>query len=51
MVDLNHQIPPELYKAIAEILLFVYNLKNNRNQSRITKEPNNKNNHDYAGKK
>ena len=42
MVDLNHQIPPELYKAIAEILLFVYNLKNNRNQSRITKEPNNK---------
>ena len=42
MVDLNHQIPPELYKAIAEILLFVYNLKNNRNQSRIKKEPNNK---------
>jgi flagellar biosynthetic protein FlhB len=28
MVDLNQQIPPELYKAIAEILLFVYNLKN-----------------------
>ena len=27
MVDLNQQIPPELYKAIAEILLFVYNLK------------------------
>ncbi len=40
MVDLNRQIPPELYKAIAEILLFVYNLKNNKNQSRITKEPN-----------
>ncbi len=42
MVDLNHQIPPELYKAIAEILLFVYNLKNNKNQSRIRKEPNSK---------
>ena len=28
MVDLNQQIPPELYKAVAEILLFVYNLKN-----------------------
>lgn len=27
MVELNHQIPPELYKAIAEILLFVYNMK------------------------
>ncbi len=28
MVDLNQQIPPELYKAVAEILLFVYGLKN-----------------------
>lgn len=27
MVELNHTIPPELYKAIAEILLFVYNMK------------------------
>ena len=27
MVDLNQFIPPELYKAIAEILLFVYNMK------------------------
>lgn len=35
MVDINQQIPPELYKAIAEILLFVYNLKNNKNQGRI----------------
>lgn len=34
MVDLNQQIPPELYKAVAEILLFVYNLKgNNQNQN------------------
>ena len=35
MVDLNQQIPPELYKAVAEILLFVYNLKNNKKQSNI----------------
>jgi len=27
MVDINQQIPPELYKAVAEILLFVYGLK------------------------
>lgn len=39
MVDLNQQIPPELYKAVAEILLFVYNLKNNKNQGRINQEP------------
>ena len=39
MIDLNHQIPPELYKAIAEILLFVYNLKNNPNRSTIGQEP------------
>ena len=35
MVDLNQQIPPELYKAIAEILLFVYKLKNNTNKGII----------------
>lgn len=35
MVDLNQQIPPELYKAIAEILLFVYNLKNTTNKGKI----------------
>jgi len=29
MVEVNSSIPPELYKAIAEILIFVYNLKNN----------------------
>lgn len=39
MVDIRQQIPPELYKAIAEILLFVYNLKNNNNQGRIVGEP------------
>lgn len=27
MVDVNESIPPELYKAVAEILIFVYNLK------------------------
>lgn len=32
MVDLNHTIPPELYKAIAEILLFVYKMKNPSNK-------------------
>ncbi|HSA07279.1 MAG TPA: flagellar biosynthesis protein FlhB [Candidatus Gastranaerophilales bacterium] len=26
-VDVNKEIPPELYKAVAEILLFVYNLR------------------------
>lgn len=35
MVDLNQLIPPDMYKAVAEILLFVYNLKNNQNQGRI----------------
>ncbi len=35
MVDLNQQIPPELYKAIAEILLFVYKLKNTTNKGHI----------------
>ncbi|MCQ2958093.1 MAG: EscU/YscU/HrcU family type III secretion system export apparatus switch protein, partial [Candidatus Gastranaerophilales bacterium] len=27
LVELNREIPPELYKAVAEILLFVYNLR------------------------
>ena len=27
IVDVNQYIPPELYKAIAEILIFVYNMK------------------------
>jgi flagellar biosynthetic protein FlhB len=30
-VDLNKEIPPELYKAVAEILLFVYNLRKENN--------------------
>ena len=32
MVDLNQQIPPELYKAVAEILMFVYKMKNHTNK-------------------
>jgi flagellar biosynthetic protein FlhB len=27
LVDINKEIPPELYKAVAEILMFVYNLR------------------------
>ena len=29
-VELNEEIPPELYQAVAEVLAFVYNLKNKR---------------------
>ena len=35
MVDINASIPPELYKAVAEILIFVYNLKNTQKGSNI----------------
>lgn len=35
IVEINRLIPPDLYKAVAEILLFVYNLKNNQNQSKM----------------
>ena len=28
VVEVGHEIPPDLYKAVAEILAFVYNLKN-----------------------
>ena len=31
IVDINQYIPPELYKAVAEILIFVYNLKKKSN--------------------
>src|SRR5574344_803580 len=40
MVELNHLIPIELYKAVAEILLFVYDLKNKQNQGRIIENMN-----------
>lgn len=32
MVDINQAIPPELYKAVAEILMFVYKMKNRTNK-------------------
>ena len=35
MVEVNCYIPAELYKAVAEILLFVYNLRKNQNPSNI----------------
>lgn len=38
MVEVNRLVPPDLYKAVAEILLFVYSLKNNQNQGRIDNE-------------
>ena len=35
LVDVNSYIPADLYKAVAEILLFVYNLRKNQNPSTI----------------
>jgi len=35
MVEVNREIPPDLYKAVAEILLFVYNLRNSKNSGTI----------------
>ena len=35
MVEVNATIPPELYKAVAEILIFVYNLRNPQKSSKI----------------
>jgi len=35
MVEVDKQIPPELYKAVAEILLFVYNLRKNKKVNTI----------------
>jgi len=35
LVELNREIPPELYKAVAEILLFVYNLRKNKKMDTI----------------
>ena len=35
MVEINATIPPELYKAVAEILIFVYNLRNTQKSSKI----------------
>jgi len=35
-VNINKEIPPELYKAVAEILLFVYNLHKEKNIKNFT---------------
>ncbi len=35
LVEVNSYIPADLYKAVAEILLFVYNLRKNQNPSTI----------------
>ena len=35
LVELNHEIPPDLYKAVAEILLFVYNLRKDKKKGNI----------------
>ncbi len=35
LVEVNSSIPPELYKAVAEILIFVYNLRNPKKGSKI----------------
>ena len=35
MVEVNREVPPDLYKAVAEILLFVYNLRKTQNSSNI----------------
>lgn len=35
LVDINREIPPDLYKAVAEILLFVYNLRKTQNSGNI----------------
>lgn len=35
MVELNSNIPPDLYKAVAEILLFVYNLRKPQKKGNI----------------
>ena len=32
LVEDNHQIPPDLYKAVAEILIFVYNSKKQKHE-------------------
>lgn len=32
LVEVNHEIPPDLYKAVAEILIFVYNSKKQKQE-------------------
>lgn len=35
LVEINREVPPELYKAVAEILMFVYNLRKKHESSRV----------------
>ncbi len=35
MVDVDTEVPPQLYKAVAEILLFVYDLRKKQNLNKI----------------
>ena len=43
LVEVNREIPPDLYKAVAEILLFVYNLRKNQKPSNIETKNKDKN--------
>ena len=38
MVDINKEISPDLYKSVAEILIFVYNLRKSKKSSNIVNE-------------
>lgn len=38
MVDINKEISPDLYKSVAEILIFVYNLRKSKKSSNILDE-------------
>ena len=42
LVEVNHEIPPDLYKAVAEILLFVYNLRKDKKKVNIVNNPDRK---------
>ena len=39
-VEIDHEIPPDLYKAVAEILIFVYNLKKKKSQNPVLENTN-----------
>ncbi len=39
-VEIDREIPPDLYKAVAEILIFVYNLKKKKVQNSASEETN-----------
>ena len=35
LVEVDAEVPPQLYKAVAEILLFVYDLRKKQNLNKI----------------